>query len=135
MNAKGSFAVAKWEENPYDQISSDMKMTKASVEYSMSGEIIGKGLVEYLMFYKYFDPNDQHKSSAVYTGLMRFVGSVHGKEGSFVMRDEGSFENGTAKSSLRIIEGSGLGNLKGIMGTGQYHAGKDAIQFELEYTL
>ena len=64
-------------------------MTKASVEYSMTGEIIGKTLVEYLMFYKYFDAKDQHKSSAMYIGLMRFVGSVQGKEGSFVMEDHG----------------------------------------------
>ena len=52
----------------------------------MSGDLTGKASVEYLMFYKHFDEKDQHKASAVYTGLIRFTGSVNGKTGSFVMR-------------------------------------------------
>lgn len=135
MKAKGTYSVKIWDENPYDQISSEMKMTKASVEYSMKGEISGKALVEYLLFYKYFDANDQHKSAAAYTGLIRFVGAVQGKEGSFVMEDRGTFEHGTATSTLQIIAGSGLGDLKEIQGTASYHANQDGNQFELDYTL
>lgn len=135
MKAKGTYAVKKWDENPYEQISSEMKMTKASVEYLMSGEINGKALVEYLMFYKYFDANDQHKSSASYIGLIRFVGNVQGKEGSFVIEDHGTFENGAANSTLQIISGSGMEELKGIHGTGRYSANQDGAQFELDYNL
>jgi hypothetical protein len=135
MKAVGTYGVKKWEENAYEQISSDMKMTKASVEYSMTGEIIGKALVEYLMFYKYFDAKDQHKSSAMYIGLMRFVGSVQGKEGSFVMEDHGAFESGGASSTLHIVAGSGLGELKDIQGTGRYSANLNSIHIELDYNL
>lgn len=135
MKAKGTYAVKKWEENPYEQISSETKMTKASVEYLVSGEINGSAFVEYLMFYKYFDADDQHKSSAVYTGLIRFTGNVQGKEGSFVIEDHGTFENGSAGSTLRIIEDSGSGELKGIQGTGRYSATKDGAQIELDYKL
>ena len=135
MKAKGTYAVKKWEENPYEQISSEMKMTKGSVEYLMSGEINGKALVEYLMFYKYFDANDQHKSSASYIGLIRFAGNVQGKEGSFVIEDHGTFENGSANSTLQIISGSGMEELKGIQGTGRYSANQDGAQFELDYNL
>jgi len=126
MKAKGTYAVKKWEENPYEQISSEMKMTKASIEYLMSGEINGKALVEYLMF---------HKSSALYIGLIRFVGNVQGKEGSFVIEDHGTFENGAASSTLQIISGSGMGELKGIQGTGRYSATRDGAQIELDYNL
>jgi hypothetical protein len=135
MKAVGTYGVKKWEENAYEQITSEMKMTKASVEYSMSGEIIGNALVEYLMFYKYFDAKDQHKSSAIYVGLMRFVGRVQGKEGSFVMEDRGTFENGAASSTLQIIAGSGLGELHGIQGTGRYSANQNSIHIELDYNL
>ncbi len=135
MKAKGTYAVKKWEENPYEQISSEMKMTKASVEYLMSGQINGKALVEYLMFYKYFDANDQHKSYAIYIGLIRFIGNVHDKEGSFVIEDHGTFENGAANSTLQIITGSGMGELKGIEGTGRYSATQDGAQIELNYNL
>ena len=135
MKAKGTYTVNKWEENPYVQISSEMKMTKASVEYLISGEINGKALVEYLMLYKYFDANDQHKSSAIYIGFMRFVGNVQGKEGSFVIEDHGTFENGTASSTLQIIAGSGSGKLKTIHGIGRYSANQDGVQIELDYNL
>ena len=135
MKAKGTYTVKKWEENTYEQVSPEMKMTKASVEYAFVGEIEGKALVEYLMFYKYFDPKDQHKSSATYVGLIKFNGSVSGKRGSFVMEDIGTFANGTAASTLRIIDGSGLGELKQITGTGTYRANQDGFHFELDYNV
>jgi hypothetical protein len=135
MKAKGTYSVKKWEEIVYEQISSEMKMTKASVEYSMNGEINGKSAVEYLMFYKNYNANDQHKSSAIYIGLIRFTGSVQEKEGSFVLEDHGTFENGEASSKLQIIAGSGTGELKSIQGTGRYSADKDGAQIELDYTL
>ncbi len=135
MKAKGTYAVKKWEENLYEQISSEMKMTKATVEYEISGQINGKAFVEYLMFYKYFDANDQHKSSAIYIGLIRFIGNVQGKEGSFVIEDHGTFENGAASSTLQIIAGSGMGELEGIKGTGRYSATQDGAQIELDYNL
>ncbi len=135
MKAQGTYKVKKWEENQYAEISSNMKMAKASVEYSFEGEIEGDAFMEYLMYYKYYDSIDPHKSSAVYTGLMRFEGKLHGKEGSFVIADQGKFENGLAESSLQIINGSGMGELKGISGTGKYSADKDGAQFKLEYDL
>lgn len=135
MKAKGTYGVKKWEENVYEQISSEMKMTKASVKYSIEGEINGKANVEYLMFYKYYDANDQHKSSAVYIGIMRFTGSLQGKEGSFAIEDHGTFENGEANSTLQIIAGSGMGELKSIQGTGRYSANQNGAQIELDCTL
>ena len=87
------------------------------------------------MFYKYYDANDQHKSSAVYIGIMRFTGSLQGKEGSFAMEDHGAFENGEAKSTLQIIADSGMGELKSIQGTGWYSANQNGANIELDYTL
>ncbi len=135
MRAKGTYTVKKWEENPYEQISPEMKMTKAAVEYQMKGELDGKAFVEYLMYYKNFDEKDQHKSSAVYVGLIRFVGTIHGSKGSFALEDRGTFENGAASSVLNIISGSGMGELKGIQGTGRYSATKDGAQIDLDYDL
>ena len=135
MKAIGTYTVKKWEEKLYDQISSEMKMTKATVEYSMSGQIEGSAHVEYLILYKYFDEHDQHKSSAMYIGLIRFTGKIQGKEGNFVFEDHGTFENGAASSTLQIIAGSGMGELKGIQGTGRYSANQDGAHIELDYNL
>ncbi len=87
------------------------------------------------MFYKHFDEKDPHKAFAVYTGLIRFTGSVNGKPGSFVMKDNGTFEGGSAKSTLQIISGSGTEELKGISGSGNYIANQNGFNIELDYTL
>src|SRR5207247_3642546 len=107
MKANATYSVKKWEEATNRQISSEMKLTKASVIYEFTGDLQGIASVEYLMFYRCFDPNDQHKASASYVGLLHFEGTLSGKSGSFVFEDNGSFEGGSANSSLRIIEGSG----------------------------
>ena len=133
MKAKGTYTVKKWEESTNRQMTPETKMTKASVEYSFSGEIEGKAVVEYLMFYSQFDPNDQHKSSASYVGLILFDGTLSGASGSFVLEDNGTFDAGTAKSMLRIARGSGTGQLKGIHGTGMYLANREGCHFELDF--
>ena len=133
MKAKGTYTVKKWEEVSYQQIAPEKKMTKASVEYTFSGEIEGKATVEYLMFYSHFDPKDQHKSSASYVGLIYFEGTLMGKAGSLVLEDKGTFEGGAAKSALQIVNGSGTGQLEGIHGTGMYLANREGFHIELEY--
>jgi hypothetical protein len=134
MKAEGTYTVKKWEEASYQQIALDKKMTKASVEYNLSGEIEGKASVEYLMFYSHSDPKDQHKSSASYVGLIHFDGTLLGKSGSCVLEDKGAFEGGEAKSTLRIAKGSGTGQLEGIRGIGMYLANREGYHFELEYS-
>jgi len=133
MNAKGTYTVKKWEESAYRQMTPETKMTKASVEYGFTGEIEGKGLVEYLMYYSHVDPNDQHKASASYVGLIYFDGTLLGKSGSFVLEDNGTFESGSAKSTLRIAKGSGTGQLTGIHGNGKYLANQEGFHIELEF--
>lgn len=133
MKAKATYSVKKWDEADYRQISPEMKMTKASVLYELTGDLQGIASVEYLMFYRRFDPNDQHKASASYVGLIHFDGTLMGKSGSFVFEDNGAFDAGSANSTLRIAEGSGTGALKGIYGTGIYHANKAGFHLEVDY--
>jgi hypothetical protein len=133
MKARGTYTVKKWDESTYKQMTPERKMTKASVEYAFTGEIEGKGLVEYLMFYGHFDQKDQHDSSASYVGLIYFEGVLSGKSGSLVLEDNGTFEGGAARSTLRIAEGSGTGQLHRIYGTGIYLANREGFHIELEY--
>jgi len=133
LKAQATYSVQKWKEDNWRVISPESKMTKASVEYALKGAIECAEAVEYLMFYKYFDSKDPHKSSAQYVGLMNLMGKLDGKSGSFAVEDEGRFESGEAVSKLRILEGSGTGELKGIRGTGNYRAGPGGSSFELDY--
>jgi len=135
MKATGTYSPTKWDEKAYEQIGSQMKLTKASVVFAFNGQIEGNASVEYLMFYRYFDPNDPHKAVAQYIGLFRLDGKLNGKAGSFVMEDRGAYENGAATSTLTIIPGSGTGELKGIFGNGKYIATQEGSTCDLDYEL
>ncbi len=135
MKATGTLKPVKWDEKTYDQIAADKKLTKATVELAFSGEIVGTGTVEFLMFYKAYDEKDAHKASATFMGLMRFNGTLKGKSGSFVMDDRGTFENGVLTGMLQILPGSGTGELVGIAGNAHYHSNASDVAFEIEYAL
>ena len=135
MKAKATYSPTMWDEKPYEQVSPTMKLTKASVEFAFHGQMEGHGLVEYLMFYEYFDESDPYKSNATYVGLIRFRGELNGNAGCFTMEDRGTFEGGAANSTLTIIPGSGTDKLKGITGTGKYAATQKACECELNYEL
>jgi hypothetical protein len=133
LKATATYTVKQWKEEAWQTLSPEVKLTKASVEFALTGEIEAKVTEEYLMFYSYFDEKDPHKSSAEYIGMMHLAGKVAGKSGSFALDDSGLFEGGSAYSTLRILEGSGTGDLKGIKGTGKYRADQKGSHFELEY--
>ena len=108
-----------------------MKLTKASVEFEFTGDIVGVASVEYLMFYTSFDVEDIHKSTAQYVGQIRIEGNLKGKSGSFALLDTGTFESGVAKSHITIIAGSGTEELSNITGSGSYMADQSGCSWEL----
>ena len=131
VKISGNYTTTKWDEHPYQVIEDRMKLTKASVEFEFTGDIIGTALVEYLMFYTSFDVEDMHKSAAQYVGQMRIEGNLKGKSGSFALLDTGTFESGVAKSQITIISGSGTEELFNITGRGSYMADQFGCSWEL----
>jgi len=125
----------KWDEKPYDVIENRMKSTKVSAEFAFSGDLEGTASVEYLMFYKAFDPVDPHRSVAQYVGLIQFSGTLKGKFGSFAMIDNGTYEAGAAISKASLVAGSGTGELSKITGEGGYKADQTGCTWQLEVLL
>jgi hypothetical protein len=131
----GTYSPTKWDEKPYDLIEDRMKATKATVEFSFAGDIEGAAGVEYLMFYRSFDPTDPHEAIATYVGMIRIVGKLRGKSGSFALTDSGKYEFGAAQSQLSVIPGSGTGELSKISGSGSYRADTSGCTWELDVSL
>lgn len=135
MKSKSEFKITKWEEKTYQEISADQKMTKASVEFSFTGDIEGSASTEWLMYYPSAGHGDPSKSHAEYLGFIRIEGKMNGQSGSFVIEDKGTFVEGMAKSSLHIVANSGTDGFKGIKGSGRYNASHTTSSFELDYTI
>jgi hypothetical protein len=127
--ATGSFQVRSWDENTYEELEGGGKLTLASVEYGLRGDIEGEGTVRWLMVY-------QAGGTAHYTGLQRVRGSIAGRKGSFVVETVGDFDGELAAGTWEIVPGSGTGALAGISGkgTGRAPSGAEAT-YQLDYDL
>lgn len=134
METQATFQLARWSETPYLE-ELEPRMTQADVGFVFDGGFKGVGQIRYLMCYQRFDEQNPMNGEATYAGMVRFEGDLDGRQGSFVAEDRGTFAEGTARSTLTIMPGSGRGELSGISGSGTYEAGHGGGQLSLDYRL
>src|SRR5688572_7169612 len=119
MHATGTFAIKNWDEKTWEGKSWDAeagaKLTHALVTQSLQGDIEGEATAQTLMVYR-------ADGSASFVGLLRVVGRVGGRAGSFVLQQSGTFEGDTAKATWSVVPGSGTDDLRGLRGEGGYVA-------------
>jgi hypothetical protein len=115
MSATGEFTIASWNEETYQELEGDAKLTRASVEQEVSGDLTGTGSVEWLMCYR-------ADGSARFVGLQRFEGAIEERTGSFLVDSIGDFADGEAKGSWAVVVGSGTGDFAEIRGHGNFTA-------------
>jgi len=124
-HATGSFKIANWDEGPFAEHQDAPKLTAARVTATYSGDIQGEGTSQSVMAYV---------GGAEYHGYERIVGSLAGRSGSFVLRAEGTWEDGVARTKWTVVPGSGTGDLAGLRGEGGYDATDQAeVQYRLDY--
>jgi len=127
--AAGTFTVASWDENTYQELAEDAKLTKATVTFSLAGDLAGQATWDAVMCYRL-------DGTAVYTGMQRFEGQLGGVDGSFVVQADGEFVGGEARSRWQVVRGSGTGGLAGLTGTGSAVATSTPPgSFALDYDL
>jgi hypothetical protein len=128
--ATGTFKIQGWDEKPYDEIEGGRKLTRASVNQTLAGDIEGEGAVESLMCYR---PDN----TADFVGVQRIVGQVGGRSGSFVLlQTEGTFDGKVAKGRLSVVPGSGTGELEGLRGGGEFsapHGGEPSLSLDYDF--
>ena len=69
-HAEGTFTVASWEEDTYQDLTGqEEKLTKARMGFQLSGDLAGDLVSDTLMYYR-------EDGTAEYTGLQRFTGQT-----------------------------------------------------------
>lgn len=127
--AEGTFTVTSWEEDTYQELEGKAKLTKAQVGYRLSGDIDGQATWAAVMYYR-------GDGTAEYTGLQQVTGQIAGREGTCVMVADGSYADGQARGTWRVIPGSGTGALAGLRGSGTSVAASEPPgTFTLDYEL
>lgn len=113
--ATGGFEVDDWNEETYQELDGDAKLTRASVTQTFSGDIDGQGHVEWLMCYR-------KDGTALFVGVQRIEGSVRGRAGTFVLASNGEFDGEKASGSWEVVTGAGTEDLADLAGSGKWGA-------------
>lgn len=121
---EGTFKVMHWEEAQYDAAQGQPRFTHARVTHELSGAIEGEVSICYLMVHR---PDD----TANFAGLATVTGTIDGREGSFVMQDVGTVENGVTNGRWTILPGLGSGGLRCIRGDGHFASTGDGATYSL----
>jgi hypothetical protein len=121
----GTFKTLGWEETPYDEAVDMPKLVHAEVCEELEGGIEGEASISYLIAYR-------DDKVASFVGLVRVVGRIGERSGSFVMQDVGTFECGVAKGYWTILPASSTGELVGIRGDGHFTAGPEMVSYTMD---
>ncbi|WP_410571301.1 DUF3224 domain-containing protein [Amycolatopsis sp. cmx-4-61] len=121
--ATASFTVDKWEPQATDEFAGN-EFARVAIAKTFTGAVEGTSDVELL--------TASNSTSRAYVGFERLEVSVDGRKGSFVLHHTADEEAGMA---VKILTGSGTGELTGIAGTALIEVDGDDHRLTLTYTL
>lgn len=114
--AHASITVSVWQPTPYEQPGDGPDLVRIDVEESFEGDISGSGTATFLQALR-------ADGSASFCALERVVGSLGGRQGSFVLQDSGILDSsGAVSGTWAVVPGSGTGELAGLRGDGGFAA-------------
>jgi hypothetical protein len=127
--AKGTFTVSAWDENTYEELKNGGKLTRAHVTFGLDGDLEGEGGWEAVMCYR-------DDGTASFTGYQHTTGRLGGKQGGFVLRADGTFSDGQARTYWEVLDGSATDELTGLRGSGTaVTTGSTGGDFTFDYDL
>ena len=127
--ATGTVEMKSWDEDRFGEFEDGTGLSRAKVTQELSGDVEGEGLTEWLMFYR-------SDGTADFVGLLRVSGRLAGRDGTFVLENRGTFDGSVAAGPVKVVPGSGTGELAGLRGEGDFSAPMGSTaSLTLEYDL
>jgi hypothetical protein len=123
-----------WDEKKIAETDSVHAVAAATFTTEYRGDLVGESTAGLLICYVDGDPADPHSLVGPYTGYEHVRGTLAGRTGTFVMATSGNHAGGVARTDVRIVDGSGTGELAGISGSGHYAADAMEYTLTLDYT-
>jgi hypothetical protein len=120
--ATAAFTLDKWEPQATDE-TAGVEFARVALAKTFTGEVAGTSTVEML--------TASNETSRSYVAFERLDVAVHGRKGTFVLHHTAS----DAGLTLRILTGSGAGELAGISGVAEIVNDHGDHTFTLTYEL
>jgi hypothetical protein len=115
LPARCTSCISNWNEEVTREFDNGMRLTRASVTQSYSGDIAGNSVVEYVLAY---DPGGTVK----FVGLEVITGSIGGRHGTVVLQHDGTLIGNHARSDWTFVPGSGTDDLISLRGSGTFES-------------
>ncbi|GAA3437367.1 DUF3224 domain-containing protein [Kutzneria kofuensis] len=124
---QGTFDISRWDDETY--LDADgIKLGHISVAKAFHGGLEGASTARLLT------AGGPVPTSAAYVAIERFIGSVDGVDGSFVLQHSAVMADGSSDMAVRIVPDSGTGKLTGISGTLRIDRAADGTHsYRLDY--
>ena len=114
VSAVGTIEAKTWSFEPIEELEGGSKLIRMSATDLFHGDIEGEARAEFVAMLA----SDQ---SSEFAGLYRFLGSLNGCQGTFLLNTTGASDtNGTTRGTWRVIDGSGTRELSGLKGMGAF---------------
>lgn len=129
MNA---FTAKNWEEKIVSGAEGGPRVAYAHTTFAYEGVMEGESTGDLLLFYV---GEGYESGGTTAPGFERFEGKVEGREGTFVIRHEYTFDTKGFASTFTVVPGSGTGELTGLGGSGTSGGamGEDKMGYTFEY--
>lgn len=125
--AKGSFAV-DLKPLEFESAPNESQLGRMAINKVISGDLVATTVGQML------SAMTGIKGSAGYVAIELVSGTLHGKQGTFVLQHSGSMHRGAPSLQIAVVPDSGTGELQGLTGdfTINMAEGKHAYTFDYQ---
>lgn len=128
MRASGPFEV-KLTPQPAAPGIEAANLGRMTIDKRFSGDLEAHSLGEML------SAMGSVQGSAGYVAIERVTGTLHGKQGSFVLQHTGSMDRGAPSLSIHVVPDSGTDALTGLSGSMQIQIEQGGHFYTFDYSL
>jgi hypothetical protein len=128
LRARGTFEVQLTPQPLADQ-EAGPGLGRLAIAKQFQGDIAGDSRGEMLSM------RSEVEGSAGYVAIERVTGTLHGRQGSFVLQHSGTMERGTQRLTISVVPESGTDELVGLAGTMTLQIADGVHGYDLAYTL
>lgn len=127
-HAHGTFAV-QLTPQALAHAEADASLGRLAITKQFQGDLVGTSQGEML------SARTAVESSAGYVAIERVTGTLHGRQGSFVLQHSGTVDRGAQQLVISVVPDSGTGDLVGLVGTMTLDIADGVHAYDLAYTL
>lgn len=107
----------------------DATLGRLAIDKQFAGDLVGIGQGEML------SARTHVEGSASYVAIEWVTGTLHGRQGSFVLQHTGTMTRGAQQLMIGVVPDSGSGELAGLAGTMTLQIADGVHAYDLAYTL